>query len=137
MPTGDDDDGSVWATTLPPHYVDLSAVARANAAVVAALITAPRKTHTSIKETDKQLAKLEEPVLTTLAKHPLPGLIEELGLSVTNPDLVATLALGEIDRRRRREETTKWTWDRIGRWAVAVIVALIALIGVLIGVFFK
>ena len=55
----------------------------------------------------------------TLADHPMPDLITELDLPVKNPDLVATFARGELDARRRREETTKWTIDRIGGWIVA------------------
>ena len=89
MSTGDDD-GSVWATTLPPHYADLSAVARGNASVAASLIASPPNTHDAIIATDKRLAALEEVVLATLANHPLPDLINELALPVRNPNLVAT-----------------------------------------------
>ncbi len=133
MPTGDDDDGSVWALALPPDEIGLSAIARGNASLTASLIASPPNAHEGIIATDERLRNLEEVVLTTLANHSVPGLIDELALPVRNPDLVATWARGEIDARRRRETTIKWTWERlerllitVGGWVVAVIIALIA-----------
>ena len=115
MPTGDDDDGSVWATTVPPHYVDLSVVARGNVSAVASVIVAEPHARDVIIATAEQLTKLEEPVLSTLANHPHPDLIDELALPEKKPDLVATWARGELDARRRREATIKWTWERLER----------------------
>ena len=133
MATGDDDDGFVWGTTLLTQGMKFPAVARGNASVTAALIASPPNLHSRIIATAERLADQEEPILTTLADHHRPDLIEELGLPVRNPAMVATWARGEIDRRRRQEETTKWTLGQIGGWVVAVIVSLIALIGI----FFK
>ena len=133
MPTGDDDDGSVWATTLPTHEVSLPAIARANVSIVASVITAAPNTRSSIIATAERLGNLEEAILLTLADHPLPDLINELALPVKNPALIATWARGEIDARRRHETTMKWTWERlerllitVGGWAVAIIIALVA-----------
>ena len=128
MDTGDDDDGLVWAATLPPVEIDLPAIARGNASVTASLIASPPNIHSRIIATAERLADLEEPVLTTLADLHRSDLIEELALPVSNPDMVATWARGEIDRRRRQEETTKWTWGQIGGWVVAIIITLIALL---------
>ncbi len=134
MPTGDDDDGSVWATTLPPHYVHLSAVARGNASLAASLIASPRDTHGGIIATAESLADLAEPVLTALAEHPLsvPEIVQDL--PVTDPNLVSALARGEQDRRRRGEASARWTMGQIVivimgalGWLVALAIALMRL----------
>ncbi len=69
MPTGDDDDGSVWATALPPQDVELSAVARANVSIVASVIAAAPNTRGRIIATAERLADLEEPVLKWIKQH--------------------------------------------------------------------
>ena len=128
MSAGDDDDGSVWATTLPPHFVDLSAVARGNASLAASLVASPPDTHGSIIATAESLGDLAEPVLTALAEHPVsvPDIIQKL--PVTDPNLVSALARGEQDRRRRGEASARWTVGQIVIVVMGILGWLVALV---------